>query len=143
MFGPWSFNASGSYEHTSLGSAVVIDPATALPIQLGGRVTPLAPTWTFNFGAQYAFAFHNGGTLTPRVDVSYIDSQWATPYQDLGDFLPSRTLLNAEVAYAQGPYRLTVFATNALDTHYIIATNIGLRYAGDPGQYGVRLERKF
>lgn len=143
VFGPWSFNASGSYEHSSLGSATVSDPASLLSIQLGARTAPLAPTWTFNAGVQYGWALGNGGTLTPRVDVSYISSQWATPYQDLGDFLPSRTLLNAEVAYAQGPYRLTVFATNALDLHYIIATNVGLRYAGDPAQYGVRLERKF
>ena len=143
VFGPWAFNASGSYEHSSLGSAAVVDPVSALPIQLGGRVAPLAPEWTFSVGAQYAFKFSNGGSLTPRVDYSYVSSQWATPYQDLGDFLPSRSLVNAEVAYAQGPYRFTVFATTAFDLHYIIATNIGLRYAGDPGQYGVRFERRF
>jgi iron complex outermembrane receptor protein len=143
VFGPWSFNASASYEHSSLGSGLVADPVSAAPVQLAGRVAPLAPTWTFNFGAQYEFVVGNGGTLTPRVDVSYISSQWATPYQDLGDFLPSHTLVNAEIAYAKGPYRLTAFATNAFDLHYIIATNIGLRYAGNPAQYGIRVERHF
>jgi iron complex outermembrane receptor protein len=143
VFGPWSFNASASYEHSSLGAAQVTDPVSGQPIQLGGRTAPLAPTWTVSVGAQYAIALGNGGTLTPRVDVSYLDSQWATPYQDFGDFLPSRTLLNAEIAYAQGPYRLTAFATNAFNLHYIIATNIGLRYAGNPGQYGIRAERRF
>ena len=143
VFGPWAFNASASYEHSSLGNGLVADPVSGLPLQLGGRVAPLAPTWTVNFGAQYAFALSNGATLTPRVDVSYIDSQWATPYQDFGDFIPSRTLVNAEVAYAQGPYRFSVFATNAFDLHYIIATNIGLRYAGNPAQYGIRAERRF
>ena len=143
VFGAWSFNASASYEHSSLGNGLVADPVSGLPLQLGGRVAPLAPTWTANFGAQYAFALSNGATLTPRVDLSYIDSQWATPYQDFGDFIPSRTLVNAELAYAQGPYRFSFFATNAFDVHYIIATNIGLRYAGNPAQYGIRAERRF
>jgi len=143
VFGRWTFNASASYEHSSLGSGLVADPVSGLPSQLGGRMAPLAPTWTANFGAQYAFALGNGATLTPRVDVAYIDSQWATPYQDFGDFLPSRTLVNAEIAYAQGPYRFTAFATNAFDLHYVIATNIGLRYAGNPAQYGIRAERRF
>jgi iron complex outermembrane recepter protein len=142
VFGPWAFNASASYEHSSLGNGLVADPVSGLPLQLGGRVAPLAPTWTVNFGAQYEFTL-GSGTLTPRIDLSYIDSQWATPYQDFGDFIPSRTLLNAEVAYAQGPYRFSVFATNAFDLHYIIATNIGLRYAGNPAQYGIRAERRF
>ena len=42
-----------------------------------------------------------GGVLTPRVDYSYTDGQWGTPYQDLGDFLPQRNLVNAELAYKQ------------------------------------------
>jgi hypothetical protein len=51
--------------------------------------------------------------------------------------------VNAEIAYAQGPYRFTAFATNAFDLRYVIATNIGLRYAGNPAQHGIRAERRF
>ena len=140
----WSFNASASYEHSSLGSALVADPVSgrAGAARPAGRrrwrrpgPSTSAPSTRSRSG--------NGATLTPRIDYSYIGSQWATPYQDLGDFLPSRNLVNAEIAYAQGPYRLTVFATNAFDLHYIIATNIGLRYAGNPAQYGIRVERHF
>ena len=29
------------------------------------------------------------------------------------------------------------------EQYFLIATNIGLRYAGDPGQYGIRFERRF
>lgn len=147
VFGALSLDGAASYEHSRLGSAVVLDPGPSptagLAIALGGRPVPLAPAWTLSAGAQYAFAFGNGGTLTPRIDYSYTSGQWATPYEDIGDFLDARNLVNAEVAYAQGPYKITVYATNAFNLHYIIATNIGLRYAGAPGQYGVRVERRF
>ena len=143
VFGPLSFDSGASYEHSSLGSVLVADPVSLETVNLGGRPAPLAPEWTFNAGAQYAFTFGDGDTLTPRVDLSYVSGQWATPYEDLGDFLPSRTLVNAEITYVHGPYRLTVYATNAFNLHYIVGTNIGLRYAGNPAQYGVRVERKF
>ena len=161
VFGDLSFDLSGSYEHSRLGSALVPDPApqpgapacpTPQPplaggnppcIQIGGRVAPLAPEWTFSAGAQYVFTLPNGATLTPRADYSFVSGQWGTPYQDLGDFLKARNLVNAQVAYAQDKYKVTLFATNAFNLHYIIATNIGLRYPGNPAQYGVRVERKF
>jgi iron complex outermembrane receptor protein len=143
VFGPLSFDATLSYEHSSMGSASVVDPANPFQIdQLGGKQVPLAPPVTASFGAQYDFDVM-GGTLTPRVDYSYTDGQWGTPYQDLGDFLPQRNLVNAELAYKQGPYKVTAFATNAFDLHYVIGANIGLRYAGNPGQYGIRFERRF
>jgi iron complex outermembrane receptor protein len=143
VFGPLSFDAGGSYEHSSLGATLVADPVSGLPVQLSGRDSPLTPMWTANLGAQYALALPWGATLTPRIDYSYTSSQWATPYQDLGDFLPSRNLVNATLAYVYDPYKVTFYATNAFDAHYIIATNIGLRYAGNPGQYGIRVERRF
>ena len=147
VFGDVSFDLSGSYEHSRLGSALVADPAPQPGgpgiIQIGGRVAPLAPEWTFSAGAQYVFTLPNGATLTPRADYSFVSGQWGTPYQDLGDYLKARNLVNAEVAYAQNKYKVTLFATNAFNLHYIIATNIGLRYPGNPAQYGVRVERKF
>jgi len=147
VFGGLSFDAGASYEHSSLGSALVADPAPPpggpLFIQLHGRAAPLAPEWTFNVGVQYAFVFKNGATFTPRIDYSYVSSQWATPYQDLGDFLPARNLVNLNMIYAQGPYRVTLYATNATNSHYIVGTNIGLRYAGNPAQYGIRFGRSF
>jgi|HubBroStandDraft_1064217.scaffolds.fasta_scaffold02988_7 iron complex outermembrane receptor protein len=142
VFGPLSGDATLSFEHTKLGSAAVLDPVSGLTDLLGGRPVPLAPAVTASFGLQYEFQLM-GGTLTPRVDYSYTDSQWGTPYQDLGDFLPSRNLVNAELAYKNGPYKITGYATNAFNLHYIIGTNIGLRYAGNPAQYGIRIERRF
>jgi iron complex outermembrane receptor protein len=143
VFGPLSFDLGGSYEHSALGATLVADPVSGLPSQLSGRQAPLAPPWTAQVGAQYAIELPNGRTLTPRIDYSYVGGQWATPYQDLGDFLEARNLVNATLVYDCDPYKVSFYATNAFDSHYIIGTNIGLRYAGNPGQYGIRVERRF
>jgi iron complex outermembrane recepter protein len=143
VFGPLSFDLGGSYEHSALGSTLVADPVSGLPSQLSGRQAPLAPPWTAQVGAQYVIELPNGKRLTPRIDYSYVGGQWATPYQDLGDFLAARNLVNATVVYDSDPYKVTFYATNAFDSHYIIGTNVGLRYAGNPGQYGIRVERRF
>lgn len=142
VFGPVSFDVGGSYEHSRLGSFAAFDPGTGLPVP-NGRPVPLAPAWTFNAGVQYVFELPHDATLTPRIDYSYTDGQWSTVFEDLGDFLPSRSLVNAEVAYARDKWRLAFYATNAFDLHYVIATNVGLRYAGPPQQFGVRVERRF
>jgi iron complex outermembrane recepter protein len=150
VFGALALNGGISYEHSSLGSALIVDPNAApapAPVQLGGRVLPLAPQWTANIGAQYAFALPGESTLTPRIDYAYTDGQWSTPFHHFGEFLPSRSLVNAEVALGHGSWKLALYAENALNLHYIVATNVGvpflLRYAGPPGQYGARVEKRF
>jgi iron complex outermembrane recepter protein len=150
VFGPLSLNGGISYEHSELGSVTIVDPNAPggpAPVALGGRPLPLAPDWTANIGAQYAIALPGDATLTPRIDYSYTGGQWSTPFQHFGEFLPARNLLNAEIAYARHDWKFTVYALNATDLHYIVATNVGLpfllRYAGPPGQYGFRVEKRF
>lgn len=149
VFGNLALNGAVSYEHSRLGSALIVDPNATppAPVQIGGRSLPLAPQWTVNVGLQYAFQLGGDATLTPRIDYSYLSGQWSTPFQRFGEFLPSRGLANAELAYAVGKWKLTLYGTNITDRHYIIATNVGvpfgLRYAGEPAQYGVRVERRF
>ena len=150
VFGALALNAGLSYEHSRLGSVTIVDPNAPggpAPVFLGGRPLPLAPDWTANIGAQYAIPIMNGATLTPRIDYSYTGGQWATPFQHFGEFLNARNLVNAQIAYAQDQWKLTLYATNAFNLHYLIASNVGvpfsLRYAGPPGQYGFRVERRF
>jgi iron complex outermembrane receptor protein len=147
VFGPLSFDAGLSYEHSSLGAVTIVDPNTGLPVALGGRPLPLAPEWTANIGAQYAFPLTADVTLTPRIDYSYTSGQWATPFQRFGEFLPERNLVNAQLQLAYRDWLGTFYVTNATDLHYVLASNVGipfsLRYAGAPRQFGIRLERKF
>ena len=147
VFGNFSADAGLSLEKSKLGSVTVLDPNTGDPVSLGGRALPLAPPWTANVGAQYAFPLPNSATLTPRIDVSNTGGQWATPFQRFGEYLPERTLVNAQVAYVWQKWKATIYATNAFNQHYIIAVNVGvpdsLRYAGAPQQFGIRVERSF
>ena len=143
VFGQLSFDVGLSYDHSQLGTVAAVDPVSGLPTNLGGRPLPLSPEWTFNIGGQYAFELPNNATLTPRIDYAYAASQWATPYEDTGDLLLARNLVNAELAYAQDRWRITLYGTNVLNLHYVLATNVGLRYAGAPAQYGIRVERSF
>ncbi|HEY1753278.1 MAG TPA: TonB-dependent receptor [Caulobacteraceae bacterium] len=147
--GALSLEAGASYEHSRLGAALITDPNVTppAPVQLGGRPLPLAPAWTFNVGGQYDIALPNGATLTPDLDYSYVSSQWATPFQHFGELLPARNLVNAQLTYAQGDWRATLYANNAFDQHYIVAVNVGvpfeLRYPGNPRQFGFRIARRF
>ncbi|HEY1426043.1 MAG TPA: TonB-dependent receptor, partial [Caulobacteraceae bacterium] len=150
VFGPLSFEAGGSFNHSRLGTALIVDPSAPPPgfVQLGGRPLALSPQWTFNIGGQYVFALPADATLTPRIDYSYIAGQWSSPFHHFGEFLPARNLVNAQLTWAKEQWRVTAYSTNVTDLHYILATNVGLpfsplRYAGPPRQYGFRVERAF
>ena len=159
VFGALAFNLGGSYAHSSLGTFFAADPrapgvatvcnANSGPVfsncvNLTGNKAVYAPTFTFNAGAQYVFTLANG-TLTPRIDFGHIGTQYATVFEDtaLGDKLGVRNLLNAQLAYATGTWMLTAYGTNLNDQHYISGVSSGLRFAGAPRQYGVRVMKTF
>jgi iron complex outermembrane receptor protein len=150
VFGPLSFDGGLSYEHSRLGAALISDPSSTpagAMVQLGGRPLPLAPEWTFNVGAQYAFQLWNGATLTPDIEYSYVAGQWDTPFHHFGEYLNPRNIVNGQLVFAQDDWKLSFYINNATNLHYIASINAGLpfelRYAGPPRQYGFRLEKKF
>jgi iron complex outermembrane receptor protein len=86
----------------------------------------------------------NAGTLTPRIDYSYLDSQFTTLTQEPRDFIPSRGVWNAQLSYASGQWRVQAFATNLADKTYVASQFNGNEYFfGNPRQYGVRLAVDF
>lgn len=159
VFGPLAINLGGSYSHSSLGTffaadtrvpglATVCDPRTGPAfsncVNLTGNRQVYAPTFTFNAGAQYVFTLPNG-TLTPRVDFGHVGTQYATVFEDtdLGDKLGVRNLLNAQVTYVADSWVLTAYGTNLNNQHYVGGVSSGLRFAGAPRQYGIRVQRNF
>jgi len=145
VFGALSFDAGGSYLHSEIGNFTATDPNTLATVNLTGRPTSYAPEFTANIGGQYVFHLADDVTLTPRLDYSYTDAQWATLFEDtaFGDSLPSRHILNAQVSLEHQGWLLTAYSTNLADSEYIAAVNGGLRYAGPPRQYGIRLRKSF
>lgn len=159
VFGALSFDAGASYLHSKLGTFYAADPRLPVTapncaistgpvgggcVNLTGFEQTYAPTFTFNLGAQYAIALAEG-TLTPRMDFGHIGPQWGSLFEDtaLGDRLQTRNILNSQIAYELGTWKLTGYGTNLTNQHYISAVAAGLRFAGPPRQYGLRVSKDF
>jgi iron complex outermembrane recepter protein len=160
IFGAFSVDAGLGLMHSELGTfyatdprsggaAVLCDPATgpasATCIDVGGNEQTYAPELTFNIGAQYVFTLDSGDTLTPRLNYGHVSEQWATMFQNeaRGDYVEARDIVNAQLAWTHGDIVTTLWATNLTDQHYMGALNSGLRFAGPPRQFGVRVFRAF
>jgi iron complex outermembrane recepter protein len=155
VFGSFSFDGGTTIMHSTLGRFFATDPrvATFTPcdpqagpgstscIDLTGHPQTYAPNFTINVGAQYKFTLNNQDRLTPRVNFGYVAPQWATLFDNasFGDHLSGRDILGGQLEWIHGRYGATLFGTNLTNQHYVGALNSGLRFAGDPRQYGVRL----
>lgn len=159
VFGPLSVDAGMGLMHSELGQFYATDPRGATftacnpvtgpssvsCINLDGRDQTYAPEFTFNIGAQYRFTLANGDTLTPRLNYGHVSEQWATLFQNVarGDKIEDRNIFNAQFAWTHGDLITTLYATNLSDQHYVAAINSGLRFAGPPRQFGIRLMKVF
>ena len=159
-FGATAFNLAASHASSKLPSYFAVDPRNPpLPgapacaaggpasspqcLDLGGRRLPFQPKTTFSAGVQHRFELGDG-SLTPRVDVAHTGSQFTTVYQVPGlDTLESRTIVNANLTWHSGPWTATLYSTNLSDEQYVVAKLSGLRVAGAPRQYGLRVMRTF
>ncbi len=153
-FGDWKFDSGLGLMHSSLGrfyavdprtsSVVACDPATgpasASCIALEGKDQTYAPDLTFNIGVEREFHYGDD-TITPRVNYAHVSEQWATLFQNeaLGDRIGARNIVNAQVAWLHKTWLWTLYGTNLTDQHYVAAINSGLRFAGAPRQFGLRL----
>lgn len=157
--GAFSFDVGMNVLHSELGRFYATDPripataacnintgpASASCRNLEGMDQSYAPNFTFNVGAAYDIALGGGATLTPRANYGHIAPQWATLFENslLGDRLPARNIVNAQLALAKGTVTVTAYATNLTDQHYPAALNSGLYFAGPPRQYGLKILKAF
>lgn len=157
-FGALGFDFGASISHSELGDFFAADqrrprtgncvgasgPASGNCVNVGGNKQTYAPEITLSAGVQYDFAV-GSGTLTPRVDFSHIGESWVTIFNNasLGDRLEERNIINAQLTYEQDDWRVQAYSTNLTDEEYVGSIKGGLRYAGPPRQYGIRLTRNF
>ncbi|WP_186728916.1 TonB-dependent receptor [Sphingomonas panacisoli] len=158
-FGAFQFDFSTSISHSEVGKFFARDPrigttgtcdpvngpGNATCLNLDGRRQTYSPQFTVSVGAQYAIPLGTGVTLTPRVDYAHISSVWATLFQraDLGDYLPQRNIVNAQLTLNTGKWTIGAYSTNLTDQHYISSLNGIRRMAAPPRQYGVRASFSF
>ena len=159
VFGGFSLNAGLALLSSDLGRFFATDrrifgtapcdpqngPASATCIDLTGHDQTYAPELTYNISAQYDFDIGNGDRITPRIGFGHVSEQWATLFANpaLGDRLEARDIWNAQLAWEHGSLTATLYGTNLADQHYVAALNSGLRLAGFPRQYGLRLMKTF
>ena len=159
VFGGLSLDAGVGTTNSSLGKFFATDarqasntpcdpstgPASASCIDLENNEQTYAPSLTYNLSAEYNFSIGNGDTLTPRISFAHVSDQWATLFENVarGDKIEARNIWNAQVAWTHGNMVASLYGTNLSDQHYVGAINTGLRLAGTPRQYGLRVMKSF
>ena len=156
----WAARANLGWLHSKIGRFFATDPRAAITtpcnintgpaplngscIDLTGHEQTYAPEVTFNVGLERRFVV-GGVTVTPRINYAHVSSQWATLFanRDRGDLLGSRNLVSASIDVEHGDWFGSLYSTNLTDQRYLSAIGSGLRYAGAPRQYGVRVTKFF
>ena len=140
----------GWLDATFAEDALIVNTSTnAQQLVPAGSDLVFSPEWTLSVGVDYAFPVGQG-TLTPRLQWSYLADQLATPFPSTATIVPSRQLWDARVTWDSGNrWVVEAFATNFADNTYI-ASQIqnstsatgGIIY-GAPMQYGARVRLNF
>lgn len=154
----WSARANLGILHSRLGRFYATDPrvpsatpcdpqqgpASASCVNLEGHQQTYAPKLTFNLGLERRMAF-GGTTVTPRINLSHVAAQWSTLFANeaSGDRLRSRNLVGAQIDVEHGDLVMALYGSNLTDQRYVSSISSGLRFAGAPRQYGLRVTKFF
>lgn len=150
QFAGLGLDASAAYVDSSLGSSVLYDTryTPAIPFNVDGHSLPYAAKWTANAGVQYALPVGQG-SLTPRVQWSYVGSEWTTPYQvAIGAYIPERdhipahSLVDARVTWVpSATWQFEAYGKNLANKVYIQSINsqstTDADVLGDPRTFGI------
>jgi len=98
---------------------------------------------------QYAIPVGQSGSLTPRVNYSYVGSQWTTLFESpVTDYLHSYGLWNASVTYDVKQWSIQAYGLNLANKLHVTGqlaagSNPDNEFLGNPRQFGIRISRKF
>ncbi len=159
VFGDFKGSFGLGLEHSALGTFFAEDPrlpesgtcdpqngpANGVCLDLKGHPQTYAPDVTFNVSAQYDFRLANGDVVTPNTSFSYVSSQWGTLFDNAaqGDFLASRKILGASLAWTHGSFVTTLYGYNLTNDQYVSALLSPIRLAGNPRQFGISVMKTF
>ncbi len=151
VFGDLMMNAGVSYLDATFSEVATLQNTVSglnevVPV---GRDLPFSPEWTASAGIQYDFRFGES-VLTPRLQVSAMTDQVATPFPSAATRVDGRTVWDARLTYEpNAAWRIEGFVQNLLDERYIASqvqnsssSDGGLLY-GAPRQYGARVVYSF
>jgi iron complex outermembrane receptor protein len=91
------------------------------PVTLS-MVSPYTPESKASLGLQYAFTVGQGGTLTPRLDVSYTDDVYASAINAPTNLIEGYSLVNARLTWRSmsEAWQVALEATNLTDEYYYV-----------------------
>ena len=112
-------------------------------VNITNAPSPFSPRWTGNIGASYTTEIGHGAYLTPRLDFSYMSSQWTSVFQNAAESMQARRLLNASVALKIDAWTLTAFGTNLTKQYYVTGQTGFQNFYGAPREFGARANLRF
>jgi iron complex outermembrane receptor protein len=151
QFGGFGFNLGAGYMESKFSeNGQVTDTQTnTLRSIVDGQGMPFAPAYTASAGVEYEMVFGDM-SLTPRVQASYMDEQYATPFKYAATRVPSRTITDARLTFKPSDnLTLEAFCSNVFDKTYIAvqlqdaSSALGGYIFGAPRQFGARLKYSF
>lgn len=151
QFDQLGFNLGASYLDTEFTEDRILTNGVTNQNQNvpAGTTLPFSPELTLTAGLQYDFLL-GATTLTPRLQLSHMDKQYATPFPSVQTEVPSRTIADLRISFRPNDQlRFEAFATNLFDERYIAvqlqdaSSATGGYIYGAPRQYGVRAKFEF
>jgi iron complex outermembrane recepter protein len=170
QFGGLGMDAGVAYVDSKLGSVTLVNTRLLPPGQLGPQCGAVpttgcfnygpyeqtnssgpnlySPKWTANAGVEYKFPLGSDISLTPRLNYSFVSSQYVNLlYSPVTDYLHSRGLVSA-LATLQLPkdWWVEAYGSNLTNKIYVSgATNQSGNndFYGAPRTFGARLGKKF
>ncbi len=114
------------------------------------NTTPYTTKWNWSAEVAYEIPFANGASITPRFYADFTGNYYTLPENKPTDFIPSRTMLNANITYTapNSDWELVVGATNLSDKHYYFTafdndTSKVTKGVGRPREFYVSVKRSF
>ncbi len=125
----------------------VVDPVMITPqfVQLGGQPLPNSPKWSFNGTYEHNFILDSGASITPQLNLKYIDDSYVTVPPIPMSNQPSYTLFNAGmlVSSLSGQWSLNLYGKN-LTNEVVKSAAIGMALSvQSPRTYGMTINIKF
>jgi iron complex outermembrane receptor protein len=114
-----AFTIDASLSHLNFEYQTILPGATNVTL---GMITPFTPENKASFGLQYAFSLGGGGSVTPRLDVSYTDQVYASAVNASTNLIDGYTLGNARLTWrsAADAWEAALEVTNLTDEYYYV-----------------------
>ncbi len=114
------------------------------------NTTPYTTKWNWSAEVAYEIPLASGASITPRFYADFTGNYYTLPENKPTDFIPSRTMLNANITYTapSSNWELVVGATNLSDKHYYFTafdndTSKVTKGVGRPREFYVSVKRSF